>query len=125
MSENKQKNSSNSEFENVMNQMGDHARNLIAAGNVRRVIVSKENGDTVANLTLTTVAGGALVMLFILPQFLFLLAVVGIGLGIYKRASVRIVHEVKDDFSNLEDKDKREPISIVEEDTEDSQATMV
>ena len=125
MSENKQKNSSKSEFENVMNQMGDHARNLIAAGNARRVIVSKENGDTVVNLTLTTVAGGGLVMLFILPQLLFLLAVVGIGLGIYNRASVRIVSEVNDDFSNLEDKEKREPVSIVEEDPEDSQATMV
>ncbi|MEQ8677093.1 MAG: DUF4342 domain-containing protein [Aggregatilineales bacterium] len=89
--------SNNNQFNDTMGDINNRLQDVIEKGNQRRVLIRKENGDTLVNVTLTTAVVGVGVGLIFLSQLVIPLAVIAIAAGVYTRAKIELVREVGDD----------------------------
>lgn len=89
MSKNPEKRTWTEEIQVAANQAADRVRELVAEGNVRRIIVRKPDGEVLVDLPLTesVLAAGAFTL--IAPG----LALLGAGAAVLTRVSIEVVRE--------------------------------
>lgn len=84
----------NNQFNDTMNDISGRLQDVIENGNKRRVLIRKENGDTLVNVTLTTAVVVVGLGMIFLSQLTILAGIVAIAAGVYTRASIELVREV-------------------------------
>ncbi len=84
-----------------VNDMMAEGRKIITKANKRHVIIRRNDGTKLAELSATVVALAVVAMFFFQPIGGFL-AIAGIAYGIYNKVKIEVVHEINDSEAVVE-----------------------
>ena len=84
-----------------VNDMMAEGRKIITKANKRHVVIRRNDGTKLAELSATVVALAVVAMFFFQPIGGFL-AIAGIAYGIYNKVKIEVVHEINDSEAVVE-----------------------
>jgi hypothetical protein len=79
--------------QDTVNEVVEQGKSLIQRANTRHIIIRKQNGDKVVDITFGVAALIGLLLLWVQPFGIFL-AIAGIAYSFYAKYRLEIVHEV-------------------------------
>ncbi|MDQ7027398.1 MAG: DUF4342 domain-containing protein [Anaerolineae bacterium] len=84
-----------------VNEITEKAKNIIAKGNARHVVIRSAKGDRIAEFSMTVAAIGGMILFFMAPWGWMLLLAAGFY-GMMKKVRVELVRDISDDDDSIE-----------------------
>lgn len=98
MADNKPK---NTDAQTTVDSLAEQARGILEAGNARRFILKRKDGERIIDVPLTAAVVGGLIFTFWMPW----LMVIGVIAGLYFKVSLEVVKVNDDTRNNLTNRD--------------------
>lgn len=83
-----------------VNEIGEKAKNIVAKGNSRHVVIRSAKGDKIAEFSVTVAAIGGAMLFFMAPWGWMLLLGAGFY-GMIKKVRVEFVRDISDDDDSI------------------------